>query len=1219
MHQFFIHIYHLINNNKKKSFFVFFGLFVVLLFFATKLRFEEDITRIIPKNDKADVVTKVLKQVNFSDKITILIEGKSNESSEDLIECANQFVEKTSKLKPYIKNIQGVIASDSISETYDFVYQNLPLFLNEDDYKQIEQKLIKDSIVKKVQENFVTLTSPSGLIAKDFIVKDPLNLGFIAMNKLQQLNSGNDFIVQDGYIFTKDKKALLLFISPKLGGSETEKNTFFVNELKTIQKDLNSTFKNKAELNYFGSSFIAVANAEQIKSDIFKTVFISLTTLLLILIFFYKKWLMPIIVFIPTVFGVLFALLALYFLRDTISAISLSVGAVLLGVTIDYSLHILTHYRSNNNVENLYKEITKPLIMSSSTTALAFLCLLFVNSEALKDLGIFAAISVMVSSLFSLLLIPHIYKPNLELSLNNSGLLNKLASYEFEKNKVLFAICSLLIIVSLFIFKNVSFDNNISKLNFVPTEIKKVENKLDQFTNFTSKSIYVAAYGTSLDSCIYINNQLLNQLNQKKENKEILNVSSIGGLVLSNAEQQKKIDLWNTFWKNKDKKSIESILVNAGSEVGFKPETHQEFYKLLQKDFKPIEIEAYKKLNLLHLDEFISEKDGFYTVTSLVKIDKSKRDAFVNYIDTQKQCISIDRQNLNETFLGRLVEDFNNLINYSFIAVVLILFVFFKRIELVILSVIPIALTGLVTAGLMNLFGIQLNIFSTIVCTLIFGHGVDFSIFMTSALQHQYTTGNSDMRIYRTSIILAALTTILAIGALIFAKHPALISISSVSLIGVFAALLITFVFYPILFKFVIFRNPNKGKSNTTLLYFVFSCICFFYYGFGGLFFSFIGRYLLLILPISNLKKREYFSKFTSFFMKTVIQSFPFCKLKVINTVQEDFSKPSIIIANHASFLDTISLGSLYPKMIFFVNDWVYNSPIFGGIVKMQGYYPVSKGVEGSIEHLKTKLEEGYHVVIFPEGTRSRTNKINRFHKGAFYLAEKLNVDILPIYIHGNADLIPKGYFSIFGGPMNIVVGSRIRMNSFSSELSLKEKTKEISNIYKSEFVKIRNQFESATFYNEKIQLAYRYKEESVEQEVADILKSNINDYQYIYDSLNANDSILSISDDRNVLNMFLVLKNSDFKIDVYINDAERRAVAKNTYIDKVRNLNYLELLTNENKNSVLIVSSNYDLIANLNLNEFNRIIVLNNKSISISGFKMIQETTTVQILEKNG
>jgi 1-acyl-sn-glycerol-3-phosphate acyltransferase len=71
-------------------------------------------------------------------------------------------------------------------------------------------------------------------------------------------------------------------------------------------------------------------------------------------------------------------------------------------------------------------------------------------------------------------------------------------------------------------------------------------------------------------------------------------------------------------------------------------------------------------------------------------------------------------------------------------------------------------------------------------------------------------------------------------------------------------------------------------------------------------------------------------------------------------------------------------------KIIYLVNDWVYNSPIFGKMVRALGFYPVSQGIENGMEKLKEKVDQGYSLVVFPEAERSYTNDIKRFHKGAF-------------------------------------------------------------------------------------------------------------------------------------------------------------------------------------------------------------------------------------------
>ena len=101
----------------------------------------------------------------------------------------------------------------------------------------------------------------------------------------------------------------------------------------------------------------------------------------------------------------------------------------------------------------------------------------------------------------------------------------------------------------------------------------------------------------------------------------------------------------------------------------------------------------------------------------------------------------------------------------------------------------------------------------------------------------------------------------------------------------------------------------------------------------------------------------------------------------------------------------------LNPKLILLTNRWVWRSPVFGIAIRMADYYPVAKGIENSIELLRNRVNNGYSIVIFPEGTRSVDWKINRFHKGAFYLAEQLNIDILPIVIDGTGYTLTKNDF----------------------------------------------------------------------------------------------------------------------------------------------------------------------------------------------------------------
>lgn len=1191
MHRFFIFLYYLISKNRLLSALIAIGTAVLCGFFASKINFEEDINQIIPKNEKSDLTAKVLKQLNFSDKIIVIIENKSKEDNFQLSETADTFLQKVERLKKYIGSVQGKVNDSEISETFDFVNQNLPLFLDENDYKEIERKLQKDSISKQVENNYVSLVSPTSLVTKEFIKKDPLGITYLGIKKLNALNISKDFKLEDNYIVTKDGKNLLLFIDPKNKSNDTKGNEIFVNQLNEIKDGINKQFKGKTELSYFGSPVIAVANAQQIKKDIQNTVMISMTVLLILLIYYFRNFFTPIIVFLPTVFSVLLALLILYFIKDKISAISLSVGAILIGITIDYALHILTHYKHNNNIEELYKEITQPIVLSSATTAVSFLCLVFVRSEALKDLGLFAAITVILSSITALIIVPQLYKPKQKGEHQSTNFIDRIGSYPYEKNKPLIIGCSIIIVACLFGFRHVGFNEDIGDLNYIPKDLKISEAKLQKLSDITSKSIYTISYGNSEEEALTRNSLLSNFLEKEKKEGKILSYSSLGNVVLSEKDQKHRIETWKKFWDADKKNRTVSELVSSGNQFGFNSSAFDNFNEVLNKNYTELSLKDYEKVKALQISEFLSNENGFYTVSNVVKVDEKKRDHFIKDVEKHHDALAIDRQQMNENFLGLLKRDFSTLINYSLLAIVLTIIVFFRNFELTVLTMFPIVLTGVVTAGILYFLGLELNIFSTVVCTLVFGVGDDFSIFLTKAMQKEHTTGKNELPTYRTSIILAVFTTILSIGSLIFAKHPALHSLALVALIGMFSVIIITSTLYPFWFRLLITNRAKKGLSPITFRLFLRCIISFFYYGLGGLVFSLIGS---VFVKRSKGKTLDIIKLILAKFLTSVLHISPFVRKRVIKNPAEDFSKPAVIIANHTSFLDTLAIAMATHKIIYLVNDWVYDSPVFGKLVRALGFYPVSQGIENGMEKLKEKIDQGYSLVVFPEAERSYTNDVKRFHKGAFYLAEQFGLDILPLYIHGNSEVLPKGDFIIYDGSITVKVGDRISKDDLSFGKNYSERTKKINAYFREKFAALRIELEDENYFRKKLFLSYLFKDSEMVKEV----KDDFNAHKSVYFELNkhiARDaSILHMADDFGQKDVLLTLYQAERRIFSLIKDEERRQTAMQTYLVKRRKIHYIKNVSEIHKpiDILLISDQQFDISTLENLPE--TIIFLN-------------------------
>ena len=140
----------------------------------------------------------------------------------------------------------------------------------------------------------------------------------------------------------------------------------------------------------------------------------------------------------------------------------------------------------------------------------------------------------------------------------------------------------------------------------------------------------------------------------------------------------------------------------------------------------------------------------------------------------------------------------------------------------------------------------------------------------------------------------------------------------------------------------------------------------------------------------------------------------------------EDFTRPAIIVANHRSHLDLLSVMLLTPHLVIMTKQWVWRNPLYGIIIRHAEFLPVTEDFETLAARVGALLQRGYSVLIFPEGTRSSTGRLGRFHQGAFALAKRFNVDILPLFLRGTGQVLGKTDLAIRAGKIDVEVGLRI-------------------------------------------------------------------------------------------------------------------------------------------------------------------------------------------------
>ena len=1122
-----------------------FAVIGLLVLAAQRLKFEENITAVIPTNVDVEKTASAFEGFEMNKRLVFHSYTDDADLVDSLISTAHIFTDNLmNEAGHLVKKIQLEVKDDQFFQLHNYYYKNIPFYLDSSDYAQISQRITEKGIAESTKQLYKSLISPVGVVTTKMQLKDPFGMTGFPLSRAKNLQLDKKLSLYKNHIVSEDKLHLLFFIELKNPPNETGENGVLI---ETVDQILSSS-KNHITTEYFGAAAVAVANANRIKKDIYITVTLALSGLFLFISFFYRSIRVFFLALLPGAFGGLIALAILFLVKGTVSIISLAVGSVLLGITIDYALHFFTHSKKEKDIQSLLKDLTTPLLMSSLTTSCAFYSLIFIRSTALQDLGIFAGTSVLGATLFTLIVFPHVISTkNNNLTPNwTEQLVDRLAKYPFHKKKWVLIVTVLISVVSVFTWRNINFERDMLKLNFMPKNLSEAEDHINSVSDYSANNIYLTIDGENIWEALESSEPLERLLQRLSKDSIILNHLSLSRIIPSRDQQRVKLAHWKSFWGDKDSKKVLNQLEESALTYGFKPNAFLELEDILTKEYNNIsEVDLNSIISVFGENLIIKNNDGSVSILTLIKLSKDQKPLVLREIEKIPNVVILDRGYLTNTLISLLSEDFNKLVNISLAIVFLIILVCYGRIELALITFIPILLSWFWVLGLMGLFDLKFNIVNIIVCTFILGLGIDYSIFVMRGLTQQYKHGKNNITSYKRSIILSMISTLLGIGVLAFAQHPALQSIALLAIIGILSVIFITFSIEHLLFNIFIGNRKTKGVIPFTFSSLFLTVVAFSYFMIGCLVLQ-IARPFFMI-PIGNSKKKK--TRFHWLIMKftgSLIMLMRNFKKKVIDIDNIDYSKPSVIISNHHSFIDILILLMFSPKVVMITNDWVYHSPFFGKPVQYADFVPASQGIENQLDKIQLLINDGYSIIVYPEGTRTGTFELRRFHKGAFYLADYFKLDIQPVVLHGTSLVMPKGDdFYLKNNDVHIRFLPRIKFDDVDFGTTYSERTKKISRHFKNEYNKLRIQVETPKFFREIIIKNYLYKNPILEWYVRIKLKLE-DDYQLFHELVPKKGIVVDLGCGYGMMSHALAYCSSKREIHGFDYDHDKIGVAQN-------------------------------------------------------------------------
>jgi uncharacterized protein len=1151
----FLYIYQYFAANRKVFYAVCILLFLVTGFFALKIKPEEDISKILPKDRQSEKLNEILQHARFADKLVLIFSMKDSSriSPEMLATCSDSFTNGIQTRYPtLVSSVENQVNDSIVPELLSLVSGHLPIFMEPDDYRYIDSLWNPGRLEEILKKDIQTLNSPSSFLMKPFIVNDPAGMSSRAFKKIRQLQYDENFDLYDGHIISSDGRHLLLFIRPAFPSGNTGRNKQLLEGIEQLSAQLQSHGFPEVEINYFGTVAVAVGNAVQLRKDTILTVGITALFLILFTGWYFKRNRAPLLILIPVIFGALFSLSLIYWIKGSISVIALAAGSVVLGIAINYSLHVYNHFRHRRNMPEVLKDLSFPLTIGGLTTIGGFLCLQFVQSEILKDLGLFAAFSLIGASLSSLIILPQLIgdreSEGRPVQTNNrNSWISRMAEYHPERNKWLVGTIFLLTIIFLFFMNRVGFDQEMMHMNYMPAKLQNAERLLDKINAYSLRSVYLVTDGKDLQQAMEKQDRIEEKLKSLEQTNIIKKRSGIFQLMVSDSLQKIRIRSWNQYWTADRKATLMAGIKTAGDPLGFSSSAFEPLNKLLNTTFQPLSGTEEHFLKTELANDYIIEKKNRVSLVSLLKVDAADKNQVYRAFQEEPGIAVIDKQFMTSQLLGAVTADFSQIGWMVSILVFVVLLLTYGRIELALVSFIPMVIAFVWILGIMGLLGLQFNIVNIILSALIFGLGDDYSLFIMDGLLQEYKTGIKNLSSYKSSIVLSAITTLAGLGVLIFARHPALRSIALISITGILSVVLIAQVLIPFFFRFLITGRIMKSRFPWTAAGLFKSVFSLSYFAGGSWLVTIIGLFLIKWNPFAGSRARYIYHRILSAYTWSVLYIMGNVKKKIINPQKEDFSRPCVMIANHQSFLDILVMTMLYPKVILLTNNWVWNSPVFGMLVRIAGYYPIDRGIENGIDYFRKKIEDGYSIAVFPEGTRSSDGRIGRFHKGAFFIAEKLELDILPVVIHGTGYTMSKSDFLLKDGHITIKYLPRIKPLDLYFGVDYTEKAKHMGKYFRQQYLKLKTECEQPRFFREQLIYNYIYKGPVLEWYLRVKIRME-KDYRLFHDLLPQKGRIFDIGCGYGFMSYMLQFTAGEREIIGYDHDEEKISLASHCF-----------------------------------------------------------------------
>lgn len=789
---------------------------LVFVFFALKVKYEEDISKLVPS---AGTENSGLAFGNLRVKDKIFIQIAPN--GEDETDCwtlgsyVDEFVENLSQrdsANGYMANVLYNLDADMAVNAIDYVLEHIPSFVDTSCYRLFDKAI--EHADESMAQNYDLLMNDETGSATQMVTTDPLNLrGAVLENlvgepvseagQIKDKVGASGFTIIDGHFFCADSTVALAFISPNFKSFDSGAGTALCKEIEEEAVAFEAQHPD-VKVHVHGAPLRSVGNSRTIKKDLAKTIGLSMVVILIFICLCFKGLNVLWQTVAPVAYGAFFSLACIWWIKGGMSLMALGLGAIVLGVAISYCLHVIVHHHFVGDIEQLLKDESTPVCLGCITTIGAFLGLLFTKSELLKDFGLFATFALIGNTFFALTFLPHFLSKKKKQG-NDKAFerIRKINSYPIDRKVPVLVAVAVIIVAGTSFAPKVGFDSDLRHLGYESKELLSAENLYADKNLHGNQQRYYAAAAETLDEALSSNKKIAVTIDSLKGVGLVSQYSpAISILFNSTEEQEERIGKWAEYWNDGKVAEAGKAISDAAKKQGLDPEIFQPFLSMVKADYYPESLYDAEIIPEELSSNFIEEYEGKYLIFNAVQLDAKNVQSVDEVVAPLDHAVVVDPFYYTNDMVRIIHDDFSVVLLISSIFVFLVLLFSFRNLLISIIAFLPMFFSWYVVQGVMAVFGLQFNLINIVISTFIFGIGVDYSIFVMQGLLAK-SRGESDslLEYHKVAIFFSAFVLLVVVLSLLLATHPAISSIGLSTLIGMCSTILITYTLQPFLYR----------------------------------------------------------------------------------------------------------------------------------------------------------------------------------------------------------------------------------------------------------------------------------------------------------------------------------------------------------------------------------------------------------------------------------